>query len=147
MLHIYIYIYIYIYDISRLRVNVDVWCAMAATRTVFFLMLICYILTRVFENLSDYNRTHALPHQDRGSSSHRKQYQPCIVCSDLGDRAISCGLCPPCSPDLKMCEFQSIKMFWFSNKSRTEDNLKEEFRSWVLNFTNRIATCNKQRVC
>ena len=42
--------------------NVDVWFAMAATRTVFLLMLMCYIPTRVFQNLSDYNRTHAFPH-------------------------------------------------------------------------------------
>jgi hypothetical protein len=134
--------------------NVDVWCAMAATRNVFLLMLMCYILTRVFENLCDYNRTHAFPpppppHQDRGAAqiANYKQYQPCIVCSDLGDRAISCGLCPPFSPDLNTCEFQRIKMFRFSNKSRTEDDLKEESRSWVLNFTNRTATCNKQCIC
>jgi len=44
------------YPKSRFMIfNVDVWCAMAATRTVFLLMLMFYIPTRVFENLSDYN--------------------------------------------------------------------------------------------
>jgi hypothetical protein len=43
-------------------VNVDLRCAVAATRIVLLLMLMCYILTWIFENLCDYNRNHTFLH-------------------------------------------------------------------------------------
>lgn len=131
-------------------INVDVWRAMAATRIVFLLMLMCYILTRVFENLSDYNRTLTFPHPHPTKTGEQLTSQtiPTMHCLQWswwqGNKLCTA---PSLFANLNTCEFQRIKCSGLEIKVALKMIWKKNSGGGVLNITNRTSTCNKQRVC
>jgi hypothetical protein len=88
------------------------------------------ILEPCFQILTEEEKQHAYFQQDN-ATAHTSQHSMVVLCEIFGERIISWGLWPSCSPDLSVCDFYlwgKLKQNMYRNNPRTLEALENEIR-------------------
>jgi hypothetical protein len=97
------------------------------------------ILESFFQILTEEEKQHAHFQQDN-ATAHTSQHSMEALHEIFGERIISRGLWPPCSPDLSVCDFylwRKLKQNVYRNNPRTLEALENEIRTVIHDITER----------